>query len=601
MLEKIFPFLSWIRELKNPSILKRDIIAGLSVSFILIPQSMAYAQLAGLPVEVGLYTAFIPVIVAALFWSSPQMSTWPVTIVSLMTATALAPIATSGSEGYIAYASLLAFFTGCIYLLIWNLRLGVIVDFLSHPVIVGFTNAAALLTITSQLAKIFGVNSEAWTNYIFTLYNLFYSIVTHTHAPTLICGILSISFLVLVWKYFKKVPKVLILLVSSISISYFLWYSEIYWGKIVQYIPSDLPHISLNFLSTSLSQLGFLDILRLGLFSIVIGLIGFTESISVAKFVSYTTKRPLNANKELIGQWLANLASSFFWGYGVAGSFSKTAVNLKAGASTGFTSVVTGLMVWCTLLFFTPFLAHLPIATLAAIIIVAVSHMIRFSPLIMAWKIEKHDSVIWFVTFFTTLIFVPNIELGVLIGIFLSLILFIYRSMRPKVIELWLYKDNTYRDVDLFGLKTSPDIWVYRFDWSLFFANAGFFESEILNFIAERKKISYVILDFEWVNNIDSSAEEMLWNLISQLKDNDVKVYVTGVRTKVFEKLSVSKFIKKFWEKRIMLNIGEALDRIEKKSEKKLDFSPLKEYEKDKKKEPELEKKVIKEIEKISD
>lgn len=601
MLQRIFPFLSWVQDLKNPSILKKDILAGLSVSFILIPQSMAYAQLAGLPVEVGLYTAFIPVIIAALFGSSPQMSTGPVTIVSLMTATALAPIAASWTDWYIAYASLMAFFTGCIYLLIWNLRLGVIVDFLSHPVIVGFTNAAALLTISSQLAKIFGVSPEAWSNYIMTLYELIYSILTHTHIPTLICWITSISFLILCGKFFPKAPKVLILLIFSILFSYLFWYNDIYWGKIVQYIPSDLPDFSFDFLQVSISQLDFLNILRLWIFSVVIWLIGFTESISVAKFISYTTKKPLSPNKELIGQWLANLSSSFFWGYWVAGSFSKTAVNLKAWATTGFTSVITGLMVGCTLLFFTPFLAHLPIATLAAIIIVAVSHMIRFKPLTKAWKIEKHDSIIWYVTFLTTLIFVPNIEIGVLIGISLSLILFIYRSMRPKVTELWLYKDGTYRDVDLFGLKTSSHIGVYRFDWSLYFANAWFFESQILNFVVDKKKISHVILDFEWVNNIDSSAEDMLWNLVNRLKDNDIKVYITGIRTKVFQKLSASKFTKNFWEKRIMLNITEALERIEKKSDKKIDLSPLKEYEKDKKKEPELEKKVIKEIEKISD
>lgn len=172
--------------------------------------------------------------------------------------------------------------------------------------------------------------------------------------------------------------------------------------------------------------------------------------------------------------------------------------------------------------------------------------------------------------------------------------------MRPKVTELWLYKDGTYRDVDLFWLKTSKDISVYRFDGSIYFANAGFFESTILNFIAEKKKISCIILDFEWVNNIDSSAEQMLWNLIRQLKENDVKVYITWVRTKVLEKLIVSNFIKKFWEKRILLNIQEALVSI-KNDSKKLDLGPLTWYKKDKNRTPELKKKVIKQIRKIAD
>lgn len=601
VLQKIFPFISWISELKDPKILKRDIFAGLSVSFILIPQSMAYAQLAGLPVEIGLYTAFIPVMIAALFGSSPQMSTGPVTIVSLMTATALAPIASKSPEWYIAYASLIAFFTGMFYLLIWNLRLWVIVDFLSHPVIVGFTNAAALLTITSQLSKIFWVSPESSANYIMTLYNLALSIIQDFHIPSTICWILSVLFLIIIWKVFPKAPRVLFLLICSILFSYLLWYSEIYGWKIVQHIPSELPLFSFDFISISMSTLSPYDIFRLGIFGLVIGLIGFTESISVAKFVSYTTKKPLAPNKELVGQGLANISSSLFGWYGVAGSFSKTAVNLRAWASTWLSSVVTWLMVGLTLIFLTPFLEYLPIATLAAIIIVAVSHMIRFSPLQKAWKIEKHDAIIWYVTFFTTIAFVPNIEVWVIVGVLLSLIFFIYRSMRPKVTEVSLYKDGTYRDIDLFGLKTSNDIWVYRFDGSIYFANAGYCESSILNFIANKKKISYVILDFEWVNNIDSSWEYMLRTLVERLKENDIKVYITWIRTKVFEKLTASKFIKNFWEKRIMLSIIEALEKIEKKSDGKVYLDPLLDYEKDKKKEPELEKKIIKKIEKISD
>jgi len=601
MFTRLFPFFSWLQELKNPKTLKKDILAGLSVSFVLIPQSMAYAQLAGLPIEVWLYTACIPVIIAALFGSSPQMSTWPVTIVSLMTATALAPIASSWTEGYIFFASLLAFFTGCLYILIWNLRLWVIVDFLSHPVIVGFTNAAAILTITSQMWKIFGIQIEKWTNYIMQLYNLWYGAITSPHIPTLICWALSILFLIVINKISPKSPKVLFLLVLSILFSYLLWYWEEYKWAIVGFIPPELPHISIDFLSFSLKELHFLDVLRLWIFSIIIWLIGFTESISVAKFVSYTTKKRLAPNRELVGQWLANISSSLFWWYGVAGSFSKTAVNLKAGAKTWLTSVVTWCVVGITLLFFTPVLAYLPVATLAAIIIVAVSHMIRFAPLRKAWKIEKHDAIIWYITFFTTLAFTPNIEVGVGVWVSLSLILFIYRSMRPKVIELSLYQDGTYRDIDLFGLKTSPDISVYRFDGSLYFANAWYFESSILNFISGKENLSYIILDFEWVNNIDSSAEEMLWNLVNRLKDNDVKVYITGIRTKVFEKLSNSKFIKKFWEKRIMLSIDDALQKIQEKSDKKINMTSLLEYEKDKKKDPELKKELRKKIKKISD
>jgi len=389
------------------------------------------------------------------------------------------------------------------------------------------------------------------------------------------------------------------LLILSITLSYLIWYNSNYWWSIVESIPNTLPLLSIDFLIIWL-DVWFYELLRLGLFWIVIGLIGFTESISVAKFVSYTTKQRLAPNKELIGQWLANLSSSFFGGYGVAGSFSKTAVNLKAGATTALSGITSGVMVWITLLFFTPYLAYLPIATLAAIIIVAVSHMIRFHPLNNAWKIEKHDAIIGYITFFTTLAVVPNIGIGVLVWVLLSLILFIYRSMRPKVTELGLYKDGTYRDVDLFGLKTSHDIGVYRFDGSLYFANAGHFESSIINYVSQKKSIEYIILDFEWVNNIDSSGEEMLRNLIKHLKDNNIKVYISWIRTRVFEKLTASEFLKDFSDKRVFLEIEEVLKKI-KKNSKNIELWPLLNYKKDKKKNPELGKKVIRKIEKVAE
>lgn len=584
----------------NPKNIKRDIIAGISVSLILIPQSMAYAQLAGLPVEVWLYTGFLPVMVAAIFWSSKQMSTGPVTIVSLMTATALAPIAVSGTQWYIVYASLLAFFIGTFYILLWCLRLWVIVDFLSHPVIVGFTNAVALVTITSQIPKIFGISIEKWGSYIQTLMSIFSQALSQSHIPTVFTGIASIVFLIVLWKIAPKIPKVLAVLVISIAASYFMGFHEIWWGTIVGNIPGELPSFHNPVWNDYTFELNFRDIFKLWLYAVIIGLIWFTESVSVAKFVSYKTKQRVSANKELIWQGIANITSSIFWGYGVAGSFSKTAVNLKAGAKTWLSSVVTGLMVGATLLFLTPILSYIPMATLAAIIIVAVMNLIKFSPLIKAWKIEKHDGIVGFVTFFLTLAFVPNIDTGILIGIVLSLILFIYRSMRPKVIEVGLYKDGTYRDVDLFWLKTSKNLSVYRFDGSLYFANAWFFEEKILEYISEKKKLQAVILDMEWINNIDSSAEEVLYNLVNRLWKNGITVYLTWIRTKVLQKLEKSGFVSEFGAKRICTKIEDALEKIEKKYEEKINTQPLTDYSRDKNKSPELEKEIIKKIEKIS-
>ncbi len=573
------PFLSWIWELKDPKNLKADIIAWVTVAFVVVPQSMAYAQLAWLPVQVGLYTAFLPVIIAWLFGSSRQMSTGPVTIVSLMTAATLGPLAISSPEWYAAYASLLAFFIGLFYLLLGNLRLGTIVEFLSHPVILGFTNAVALITIIKQLPKIFGISLEKWISYFETIQNLGLSLLSGMqHNITLLFGVWSIVVLLCLKIIAPKLPRVLIVLVLSIILSYFIWFDTMD-GKIVWDIPKWLPSFDLVFFNTELSQgLKNFEVLRSLFFSaIIIGLLWFTESISVAKFVWATTRQSVAPNRELFGQWMANLASSFFGWYGVAGSFSKTAVNLKAGAVTGFASVVTGSVVAIVLLFFTGFLKNLPMATLAAIIIVSVSSLIKCKPILHAWKFQKQDGIVAIATFIVTL-FWPNLEIGILTWVFLSLVFFIYRTMNLRIVEVAKYKDGVLRDIQLFGLKSSKDVSVIRIEWNLYFANAWSTQSKILDIISEKKKLKYVILDLGFLTDIDSSGLYSFENLIFSLDEIWVKVYITGLKPPIVEKLDRAWFIKDFKKKNVFTKVKEALEKIEKKEDGKIDIEPLKDY-----------------------
>ncbi|MCP4523132.1 MAG: SulP family inorganic anion transporter, partial [Candidatus Gracilibacteria bacterium] len=294
----------------------------------------------------------------------------------------------------------------------------------------------------------------------------------------------------------------------------------------------------------------------------IIGLIAFTQTISVAKFVGYKNKQKVSANRELFAQGLANVSSSFFGGYGVAGSFSKTAVNLRNGASTGFSSVVTGCIVLLTLLFLTPLLYHLPLATLAAIIIVAVMSMIKIQPIFSAWKVEKHDAFIAIFTGILTLILSPNLERAILIGVILSLALYIYRTMRPKIGEVSLYKDGEYRDHKLFGLKTSKHISIVRVDGDLYFANASYFEDEILNVVSEKKKLKIIILDLEWMNNIDSSGLQMLENLTDRLRKMGIKIYMTNVRVRLTEKFHHTGFLERFGEKKVYSCIEDVIEHI---------------------------------------
>jgi SulP family sulfate permease len=601
-MKELFPFLLWLPKLKDRSILKRDLIAGMTVSFVLIPQSMAYAQLAWLPLQAGLYSAFIPVILASIFGYSATMITSSITIVSLMSATILFHFAIPGSPEYMIYASLLAFLSGVFYILLGYLRLGVLVNFLSHPVTIGFTNAAALLTISSQIPKLFWVAKVSASNYISEIFMLGQSIFWNTHFPTMLFWVWSLLVLIIGKRLLTpKIPLVLILLFFSIALSYYFWYNSVYNGKIIGEIPSSLPNIKIQALIQTFLHLQYDTLIELILFSILISMIGFAQTISVAKYLSYKTQNKFYPNRELFTQGIANIGSALTGGYNVAGSLSRSALNIRSGAVTGLSGIIAGCMIWITIVFFTQYLYYLPIATLWAIIIMAVYEMLQIHPIYAAWKIERHDAVVALITFITCIIFTPNLEVGILTWIILSLVLFIYRSMYPKIIELGYYKDGTYRDVALFGLKTSKDIGVYRFDGNLYFANAGHFESSILNFIADKKKLKYVILDFEWVNNIDSTAEKTIVSLTRQLKESDKNVIITWVRTRVFEKLMNSRFIKHFWGKYFYTNITEALDMIEEKYGDKIDTKPLRKYKPDKDREPELEKKLMKKIEKIGE
>ena len=596
-LNQIFPFLSWFNKLKDPKILKMDIVSGITVALVLIPQSMAYAWLAGLPIEVWLYTSFIPIIIASLFWSSHQMSTGPVTIVSLMTATALAPIAVAWTWAYIAYASLLAFFIWIFYLLLGNLKLWVIVDFLSHPVILWFTNAVALITIISQLPKLLWITIEKWGTFFETIYSIISTATNETHLITLIFWVWSILILSILSKLWPKLPKILILLILSITISYFIGYHENFWWSIVLSIPSWLPGISSPIMNSYTNLLNFEELSKLWLFAMVIGLIGFTESISVAKFVWYKTKQRVSANKELIWQWLANISSSLFGWYGVAWSFSKTAVNLRWWAKTWFSSVVSGIVVMITLLYLTPLLYHLPLATLSWIVIFAVFSLIKVWPVIKAWHVEKHDAIVAILTFIFTISFSPNLEKAIFIWATLSLVLYIYRTMRPKITEVSMYKDGELRDVELFWLKTNKKISAIRFDGTLYFANASYLEWEVLNLINEKEKLEILIIDLTWMNNIDSTWQEVFESLVENLDKLWIEIYICWIRPKIIAKFVKIWFLKKFWDEKVFSNVDEVLKDIEDEyGKKEYNLKHLKSYSKDKKKEPTLEKKVIKNI-----
>ncbi len=584
---KLFPFLLWIKDLSNPKTFKADILAGITVGFVIVPQSMAYAQLAGLGPQYGLYAAFLPVLIGAVMGSSRQLSTGPVAVVSLLTAAALGEIVTDPSS-YAVYAGLLALIVGLFQFTLGILRFGFVINFLSHPVVIGFTNAAAIIIGASQLPKIFGIrvinsNDKDWEiscqafsipekipnidiggvdticnaeQSYETIARLLEAAIYHTHLPTLAMALTGLVGIVLLQRFFPKLPAILTVAALSTAISFLIDY-EAMGGAIVNSINTD------GLFSFKLPRFDFNAMGTLFVYAITISLIGFMEAISVAKSMAASTKQRLDVNQELIGQGLSNITSSFFQGYPVSGSFSRSAVNLTAGAVTGFSSVVTAAIVGITILWLTPLLYHLPLATLAAIILMSVISLIHFSPLKHAWKVEKHDGLVGLLTFIMTLTFAPRLENGIAFGIIMSLGLFLYRTMEPNFSELSVEHGSIiasrFAD-DSSGVSKS--VKVAKWSGSLYFANAAYFETRMLELIAKNNDgLKYIVVDVASIVQVDASGEQILSSLVETCSNSGIEILFA--RTERLEaELYRSGFKKRFGDNRFFDLRADALKYV---------------------------------------
>ncbi len=510
-ISRFIPYLNWIGELRNPQTIVKDCLAGLTVALVLIPQSMAYAQLANLPAYYGLYASFLPVIISALFGSSRQLQTGPVAVVSLMTAAALEPLATANPEGYLVYAAVLAFIVGIFQISLGLLRLGVLVEFLSHSVVIGFTNAAAIIIGTSQLSKLFGVTAASGNHFYETIWNVIVEASKHTHFPTLVMGVAALVIIFGLKKYAPKIPGVLTAVVITSLVSWLIGF-EARGGNVVGMVPPGLPSIGLPNFDMSVA----LDLISKG---IVIAVIGYMEAISIAKAIAVQTRQRIDANQGLVGQGLGNIASGLSGAYPVAGSFSRSAVNMAAGAKTGFAAVFTGVLVAASLvlLYFSQYLYHLPQATLAAVIISAVINLIRIKQIKYAFRVHAHDGFIAVLTFALTLILAPHLEQSIFVGVVLTLGLFMYRTMHPHITILSRAADGELRDAGSNILKTCPNITLMRFEGPLFFASAMYFEEKVLERVAVKPDLKFIIVDAEAITEIDATGEDMLHQLSLRL------------------------------------------------------------------------------------
>jgi len=555
-LKSILPVFDWLPNYQKQDF-KGDFYAGITVGVMLIPQGMAYAMIAGIPPIYGLYAAFIPQIIYSFFGTSRQLSVAPVAMISLLIGAGISELAEVGSEEYIQMAILLAMMVGALQFLFGLFRMGFLVNFLSQPVISGYTSAAAIIIGLSQLKHLLGVNMPS-SNLIHEIIAGTASHISSTHFITLVIGLLGIILIFLIKRINKSLPGPLLVMILGIILVTVIGLGE-QGVKIVGDVPAGLP--SLGFPEISFEKLNTLFSLAL-----IISLVGFMESISIAKAIQ--TKRrnyKVIANKELIGLGLANISGSLFSAFPVSGGFSRTAVNDQAGANTNFSSWISAVVVGLTLLFFTSLFHNLPNTILAAIIMVAVFGLIDLQTPLFLYKTNRKDFIMLLVTFLATLIF--GVQIGITTGVVLSIGLLIHRSVYPHLAELGKLPDtNYYRNLSRFPEAIErKDALVFRFDSELYFANISYFKERLEQMIARKgPDLKVIVLNAQSIYSIDSSAVRGLEEIVNDCQSKGIAFYMTEVIGPVRDKLRLTGLLDKIGEGHFKMRCQDALDSFDK-------------------------------------
>jgi len=556
-LKSFIPILEWLPSYKAKD-LKGDVIAGITVGVMLIPQGMAYAMLAGLPPIFGLYASIVPLVLYAIFGTSRQLAVGPVAMVSLLVATGIGALATDNVNDYISLSILLSFLVGSILLLMGLLRLGFLVNFLSHPVILGFTFAAALIIATSQLKHLLGVEIER-SEHIHHLLSDAFTQLPQVNILTLSIGFTAMVLIMMIKKFKFKIPGSLLAVILGI-VSVWAFDLDELGVKIIGSVPAGLP--SFNFPSLSWDSMRALFPTAL-----TIAIIGFLESFAVAKAVQSKRKNyMLRANQEMIALGVSNIGGSLFQAFPTVGGFSRTAINDQSGANTGLASIFSALMITLTLLFLTPIFYYLPKAILAAVIIVAVFGLIDIKEAKYLWNSDRNDFWLLVITFVATLIL--GIEGGILLGVILSLAMVIYQSSRPHIAELAkIPGESNYRNIERFeSLEIREDVLIVRFDARLYFANVNALQQYLKQRMnANLDRIKAIILDAESINSIDSTGMHALEEILESYRSQGQQFFLTGLKGPIRDQMQKAGFLNKIGKENLFICIQDAIDYFDNK------------------------------------
>jgi sulfate permease, SulP family len=543
--------LGWLIRYKKAD-LPPDVLAGLMVAVMLVPQGMAYAMLAGLSPVVGLYASVLPLISYALLGSSRQLAVGPVAMISLLVFASCSSLATPGSSEYVSIVLVLTLMVGVFQLAAGLIRLGFLINFFSHAVISGFTSAAAIIIALSQMKHILGI-SLGNEQFVFVLLADIIRNAGKTNIPTLTVGLVCLTGLYFFRQRYPRFPCAMLCVVIGTLAAYF-GLAE-YGLKILGHVPRGLPPFTLPQFSRELAQT-----LLPGALAIVF--VGFMESISVAKYIAAKSGYKVDPDRELMGLGAANLASAFFSGYPVTGGLSRTAVNHQAGARTQFAAVITAVTILLILVALTPLFYYLPNAVLGAIIVAAVSGLVDYKEAIHLFRLKKADGWMFLVTFISSLTI--GLDQGLLIGMVFSLVLFIWKSAYPHTAELgYLENEGVFRNIKRYPqVKIYPEILILRVDASLYFANMKFLEDRIAKDLAGRPQIKEIIMDLSGVNDIDAVSIDALEKLMEAYGHQGIRFSFASMKGPVRDLVIHAGWEDKFGDRIKHLSIQHALRSI---------------------------------------
>lgn len=520
-MKKYLPFLQWASTYKK-SYFTKDLVAGLTVGIVLVPQAMAYAMIAGLPPVYGLYAAFLPVLSYVFLGTSRKIAVGPVAMDSLLVAAGLGTLAITGLAQYIAMVAVLALLVGAIQLILGLLRMGFLVNFLSKPVISGFTSAAAIIIIFSQLKHLLGTAAPS-TSVFHTLVTDTWKYVGDVNPYALLIGGAGILLILGFKKWSARIPGILIVVLLAMLAAYF-FKLEKYDVALVGAVPSGLPSFTIPDVQWEIVE-------QLWPIALALALVGYLEAISIGKALEVKSgEETIDANQELLALGSSNILGSFFQAYPVTASFSRSAINEQTGAKTNLAALFSVILVVLTLLFLTPIFQYLPNAVLASIIMVSVFSLIDVSYAKKLWENNRDEFIVLLITFLATLFL--GIKEGIFVGMLSSLLLMVYRTSNPHFAVLGNIKNSDYyKNIQRFKdeIEVRDDLLIVRFDAQLYFGNATFFKTELLKQVKQKgASLKGVILNAEAINYIDSTAADMLTKTIHEIHTLGLQFYIAG-------------------------------------------------------------------------